>query len=63
MKHGAGIEQFGIKLQAAMLTRQSPEIVDAAGVMEEQRRNRVPHHLGDLSRQPAVGDCHASDDQ
>jgi hypothetical protein len=35
VEHGAGIEQFGIELQAATLTRQGPEVVDAAGVMEE----------------------------
>jgi hypothetical protein len=61
VEHGAGIEQFWIELQAATLTRQGPEVVDAAGVMEEQRRNRVSHHLGDLARQLTVGNCHSFD--
>jgi hypothetical protein len=63
VEHGAGIEQFGIELQAAMPTCQGPEVVDAAGVMKQQRRFRIPHHLGDLSGQLAVGDCHPFDYQ
>jgi len=50
-----GIEQFRNRTSAAMLTGQGPEVVDAARVMEEQRPYRISHHLGDLTRQPAIG--------
>jgi hypothetical protein len=38
-------------------------LVDATGMTEEQRRNRILHHLSDLTRQLAVGDCHPFDYQ
>jgi hypothetical protein len=61
VEHGAGIKQFGIELQIPMLARQCPEVIDAAGVVEQQWGFGISHQLGDLARQLAVGDCHAFD--
>src|ERR1700722_3364946 len=56
VEHGAGIEQLRIELQSAMPAREGSEMKHAAGVMKQQRRNRVSNHRGDLTRQFAVGD-------
>ena len=56
VEHGAGIEQFRIELQSAMPAREGSKMKHAAGVMKQQRRNRVSNHRGDLTRQFAFGD-------
>src|SRR5271168_1694649 len=55
MKHGPGIKQFRIKLQAATLPRERAPMIDAARMMKEQWRLRVSHQLRNLARECAVG--------
>ncbi len=61
VEHGARIEQFRIELQAAMLPRERTEIIDAARMVEEERRLCIPHELRHFARQFAVGDGHPAD--
>jgi hypothetical protein len=46
-----------------MFAGQGAEVVDPAGMMEQQRRLGVAHQLGYISRQLAVGNADAIDRQ
>jgi hypothetical protein len=63
VEHGAGVEQFRIETQTAMFAGQGAEIVDPAGMMEQQRRLGVSHQLSYVPRQLAVGNADAIDRQ
>jgi hypothetical protein len=61
MKHSAGIEKFGVKLEAAALPRQRAKVVDAAGVIEQQSRLRIANENRDLVAKFAVGNADPRD--
>src|SRR5580692_4097615 len=56
-----GVEQLGIECHAAPHAGQRAPVEDAAGMVKEQRRFRVPHELRDLTRKLAVRDADSSD--
>src|SRR5258708_37858571 len=55
VEHGAGVEKFGVELEAAVLACEGAKEVDAAGVIEEQSRFCVVNELGDLVGEFTVG--------
>src|SRR5260370_41555299 len=55
VEHGAGVEEFGVELEAAALACERGEVVDAAGVVEEQIGFGVADELGDLVGEFGVG--------
>ena len=55
VKHRAGIEQFRIEPETAALARQSAPVIDAARMVEEQRRFGFPHQFGYFAGELAVG--------
>jgi hypothetical protein len=59
VKHGAGIEQFGIKAKTAALTGERAPVMDAARVVEQQRRFGVPDEFRYFPRELAVGNVYA----
>ena len=61
VKHRAGVKQLGVEAQAAALAAQRAPVIDAARMIEQQRRFGVPDQLGDLPRQRAVGNGHTGD--
>src|SRR6266404_413350 len=61
VEHRAGIEQLCIECQAAPHTGQRAPVKNAAGMVKQQRRFRVPHELRDLTRKLAVRDADSSD--
>ncbi|GAA0843486.1 hypothetical protein GCM10009080_39510 [Cupriavidus pauculus] len=54
VKHRAGIQQFRIVVQGATLAGQRRPVVDAAGMMKQQRRLGIAHEFGDFAGQLAV---------
>src|SRR5947208_13713061 len=42
MKHSACVQEFGVELETAALTGECAEVVDAAGVIEEESRGCIP---------------------
>src|ERR1700710_1910802 len=48
VKHGTCVKQFAIEREVALLTSESGEGVDAAGVVEEEFGLGVADELGDL---------------
>jgi hypothetical protein len=56
MEHGARIKKFGIELQTLALTSECSEIIDAAGVIEEESRFRIADELRDVVGELTVGD-------
>jgi hypothetical protein len=61
VEHRAGIEQLCIECQAAPHAGQRAPVEDAAGMVKQQRRFRVPHEFRDLARKLAVRDADSSD--
>ncbi|MGY4483443.1 hypothetical protein ACVWWR_002634 [Bradyrhizobium sp. LM3.2] len=62
VKHGAGVKQFAVECQSAADARYRAELVDAAGMVEEQVGFGVADVFGDGTRQPAVGNDGGLDD-
>ena len=61
VEHGAGIKELGIETETPALAGERTPVIDAAGVMEQQRRFRVPHEFRHLTRKLAVRDADPSD--
>jgi len=55
VEHRAGVEQFGIELEAVALSGERAEVIDAAGMMEQQRSFRIAHQFSDGAGELAVG--------
>ena len=55
VKHGAGVEQFAVERQPTADAGHRAELVDAAGMVEEQVRFGIADVFGDGARQLAVG--------
>ena len=55
VEHGAGIEQLGIEAQTAPLAGERAPVIDAARMVEQQRRLGIPDQFGHFARQFAVG--------
>ena len=55
VEHRAGVEKFGIELETTALTSECAEIIDAAGVIEQQSRFSVADELRDFVGEFAVG--------
>ncbi len=62
MEHGAGVEQLGVVVEATLVAGEGGEVVDAAGVVEEQLGLGVADELLDLTRELGVGDADAVDE-
>lgn len=56
VKHATAIEQLGIELETTLLSGQRAPVKDAAGMMKQEGRLRIPDELCDLSGDLAVGD-------
>jgi hypothetical protein len=54
-KHRARMKQFGIESYPAMFASQSAPVIDAARMMEQQRRFGVSHQLRYFASELAVG--------
>jgi hypothetical protein len=61
VEHRAGIEELGIEAKAAPLAGECAPVIDAAGMMEEQRRFGVPDEFRYIPREFAVGNGYADD--
>jgi hypothetical protein len=55
VKHGSGVEQLAVEFEAAPLTGESCEVVDTAGVVEEQLGLGVADELRDLPSEGTLG--------
>ena len=54
VEHGAGVKELGIEAEAAALAGERAPVIDAARVMEQQRRLGIPDQFGYFTRQFAV---------
>src|SRR6266404_2347478 len=54
MEHSAGVKELGIEAKPAALSSERAPVIDAARVMEEQRRLGIPDQLGHFPCQFAV---------
>ena len=54
VEHGAGVKELGIEAKPAALSSERAPVIDAARVMEEQRRLGIPDQLGHFPCQFAV---------
>ena len=61
MEHGASVKELGIEPEAAALAGERAPIINAARVIEEQRRFGVPDELGYFLPELAVRDAYAHD--
>ena len=55
VEHRAGVEELGIEAEAAALAGERAPVIDAARVMEQQRRLGIPDQFGHFTCQFAVG--------
>jgi hypothetical protein len=49
VEHRAGVQKLAIELQAAALSGERAPVIDAAGMVEQQRRLGIPDQLRDLT--------------
>ncbi|PAV92690.1 hypothetical protein WR25_09954 [Diploscapter pachys] len=61
VEHAAAVQQLCVIFQAQAPAGEGGEIIDAAGVVEQQRRSGVADQLGDLAGHGGVGDVDAGD--
>src|ERR1700730_13525138 len=61
VEHGTGIKELGIETETPALAGERTPVIDAARVMEQQRRFRVPDEFRHLTRKLAVRDADSSD--
>jgi hypothetical protein len=61
VEHGASIKELGIETEAAALAGKRAPIIDAARVIEEQRRLGIPDELGYFLRELAIRNAYAND--
>jgi len=61
VEHGAGIKQLGIKAETAALAGECAPVIDAARMVEQQRRLGVPDQFGYFACQLGIGDEDACD--
>src|SRR5579859_1538458 len=59
VEHSAGVEQFGVELETATLTGERAKVIDAAGVIEQQRRFCVADELRDFIGEFTVWNAYA----
>jgi hypothetical protein len=57
VEHCACIKQFWIEYQPAALSGERSPMIDAAGMVEQQRRLGIPDQLRDLTGEPTVGNA------
>jgi hypothetical protein len=61
VEHSAGVEQFGIELEATALPGECAKVVNAAGVIEQQSRFGIADEFRDFVGQFTVGNSDARD--
>jgi hypothetical protein len=61
VEHSAGVEKFGIELEAATLACERAKVVDATGMIEQQARFCVADEFRDFIGKFAVGNADAPD--
>src|ERR1700738_366842 len=61
VEHSAGVEKFGIELEATALACERAKVVDATGVIEQQTRFCVADEFRDFIGKFAVGNADARD--
>src|SRR5260370_20824782 len=61
VKHSAGVEKFGIELEAAALACERAKVVDAAGVIKQQSRFCIADELRDFVGEFTVGNADPRD--
>src|SRR5439155_17913071 len=54
VEHGAGVKQLGVEAEATALAGEGTPVIDAARVMEQQRRLGISDQFGHFTRQFAV---------
>src|SRR5580692_10141810 len=62
VEHSARVEKFGVELETMALTRECAEIVNAAGMVEQQTRFCIADELRDFAGKLTVGDSDAGDE-
>ena len=61
VEHGASVKELGIEPEAAALAGERAPIINAARVIEEQRRLGIPDELGYFLRELAIRNAYAND--
>jgi hypothetical protein len=57
MEHGTGIQQFAIKAQTSVITRDGAKMKDPAGVVKQQVTFGVANEFGDRTNQLSIWYC------